>query len=303
MVYRGAHPDCGSVVVVVQLKNLLRSLLSTLLLVGLVACAPWQPAPVEDRVESRPSPPADRRLPAPPFYEVQRGDTLYSIAFRYGLDWRSVAEWNRIDAPFTIRPGQELRLSAPVTTVQRPTEQRSPAESPRRESPRAEPPQPTQIPSPRPEPAETPPAPRVESRAPAPAGPSGTAATRDVAGVTWQWPTAGQVSRSFDPAATRRGIGIKGDAGQAVVAAGAGEVVYSGTALIGYGELIIIKHSESMLSAYAHNRRRLVSEGQRVEAGHVIAEMGMNERDEVLLHFEIRRNGQAEDPLRFLPQR
>lgn len=111
------------------------------------------------------------------------------------------------------------------------------------------------------------------------------------------------MTRPFDPAATRRGVGISGQLGQAVVAAASGEVVYSGTALIGYGELIIIKHSDSMLSAYAHNQRRLVSEGQRVEAGQAIAEMGMNERDETLLHFEIRRNGQAEDPLRFLPQR
>lgn len=121
--------------------------------------------------------------------------------------------------------------------------------------------------------------------------------------MTWRWPTDGQLLRSFDPAATRRGIGISGQAGQTVVAAAAGEVVYSGTALIGYGELIILKHSESMLSAYAHNQRRLVSEGQRVEAGQAIAEMGLNERDEELLHFEIRRNGQAEDPLKFLPPR
>jgi lipoprotein NlpD len=124
-----------------------------------------------------------------------------------------------------------------------------------------------------------------------------------VAGVSWRWPTEGRVLRPFDPSATRRGIGITGQAGQPVAAAAAGEVVYSGTALIGYGELVIIKHSESMLSAYAHNQRRLVAEGQRVEAGQTIAEMGMNERDEVLLHFEIRRNGQAEDPLRFLPAR
>jgi lipoprotein NlpD len=121
--------------------------------------------------------------------------------------------------------------------------------------------------------------------------------------VVGRWPTLGDVRRSFDPAATRRGIGIGGQAGQAVVAAADGEVVYSGTALIGYGELIIIKHSETMLSAYGHNRRRLVEEGARVRAGQAIAEMGINEQDEDILHFEIRRNGQAEDPLRFLPVR
>jgi lipoprotein NlpD len=301
-------------VVVVELKYLPVRIAPVLLVVVLGACAPWQPAPVEDRrsVESAPSARPStqtptQRLPAPPFYEVSRGDTLYSIAFRYGLDWRSVAAWNRIEAPFTIRPGQELRLTPPVATAaSRPAETPRPAEPvTSRPAPRpASTPAPTPAPAPAPEtrPAPAEPA-RTESRAPAPAAATGSAPSRNVAGVSWRWPTEGRVIRPFDPSATRRGIGVSGQVGQPVVAAAAGEVVYSGTALIGYGELIIIKHSDSMLSAYAHNRRRLVSEGQRVEAGQAIAEMGMNERDEVLLHFEIRRNGQAEDPLRFLPQR
>lgn len=303
--------------VVVRLRRLLIRTFPLLLLLGLISgCAPWQPAPVEDRVGTQPAPTsrpatAPQRQPAPPFYEVSRGDTLYSIAFRYGLDWRQVAEWNRIPAPFTIRPGQELRLTAPVSTT------RPIADAPRPSSRPSEPavrePAPTQPvprPAPDPEPESQPspapaePAPRQpESRAPAPSSAPSSAPSRSVGGVSWRWPTEGRVTRPFDPAATRRGVGISGQLGQAVVAAASGEVVYSGTALIGYGELIIIKHSDSMLSAYAHNQRRLVSEGQRVEAGQAIAEMGMNERDETLLHFEIRRNGQAEDPLRFLPQR
>ena len=121
--------------------------------------------------------------------------------------------------------------------------------------------------------------------------------------MTWRWPTTGVLQRRFDPAATRRGIGIGGQAGQAVVAAADGQVVYSGTALIGYGELIIIKHSDTMLSAYGHNRRRLVAEGDRVRAGQPIAEMGIDASQQAILHFEIRRNGQPEDPLRFLPPR
>lgn len=146
--------------------------------------------------------------------------------------------------------------------------------------------------------------PESTSRAPSPSSlSSSNLATRSAGGVTWRWPTQGDVVRKFDPAATRRGIGVRGQAGQDVLAAADGEVVYSGTALIGYGELIIIKHSETMLSAYGHNRRRLVEEGARVRGGQVIAELGMNERDEQILHFEIRRNGQAEDPLGYLPAR
>ncbi len=267
----------------------------------LAGCAPRQPAPVEDRSPaSRPA--AVQRRPAPPVYEVQRGDTLYSIAFRYGLDWRRVAEWNRIAAPYTIRPGQELRLSAPPTVAaSRPSTPPEPRQP--------EPTQPTSQSPPQPRPTTpSPPTPREDApravESPPASPPAGAqAATRNVAGVVWQWPTAGSVLRPFDPAATRRGLGIVGRQGQAVVAAADGQVVYSGTALIGYGELIIIKHSESMLSAYGHNRRRLVEEGDRVRRGQSIAEMGMNERDEEILHFEIRRNGQAEDPTRFLPPR
>ena len=266
----------------------------------LVACAPMAPAPVEDRGGTRPAAPsaprADApRAAAPPVYSVQRGDSLYTIAFRYGLDWREIAAWNRIDEPYTIRPGQELRLIAPPTVAQI-----------------SEPPGPQEAPEPEPSPPEPPsertpesrspaPAPRPETSAPRPA--SGDTPTRSVAGVNWRWPTEGRVVRPFDAAATRRGLGIGGEVGQSVVAAADGEVVYSGTALIGYGELIIIKHSDTMLSAYAYNRARLVEEGASVRAGQQIAEMGTNSRDEALLHFEIRRNGQPEDPLNFLPRR
>lgn len=290
-------------------------------LVSLIACAPMAPAPVEDREGRRapattapPGRPGAQRPVAPPVHTVQRGDTLYSISFRYGLDWRDVAAWNRIGEPFVIRPGQELRLIAPPAVAraepQAPTPERRPAPAEpapevRPPPPAAEQPPPASVPAapppvPRPE-AAPPPAPRPGTTAPLP-GP-GDAATRTVAGVTWRWPTEGRVVRPFDAAATRRGIGIGGQVGQPVVAAADGQVVYSGTALIGYGELIIIKHSDSMLSAYAHNRVRLVEEGASVRAGQQIAEMGLSNRDEELLHFEIRRNGQPENPLNFLPRR
>ncbi len=255
------------------------------------ACATHPPAPVEHRDRPRPAapPPAQQ---APAVYEVRRGDTLYSIAFRFGMDWRELARWNRIGEPYLIRPGQELRMTAPPATVAaRPAPAPTPAPQapPRSEQPATEP-----------APESTRPA-QAETRAPLPA-PS-PAAERSVAGINWRWPTAGNVTRRFDPSATRRGISIGGDEGQPVVAAADGEVVYSGTALIGYGELIIIKHSASMLSAYAHNSRRLVEEGQRVRAGQQIAELGINDRQEPALHFEIRRDGQPRDPLQFLPQR
>ncbi|WP_223846273.1 peptidoglycan DD-metalloendopeptidase family protein [Wenzhouxiangella sp. AB-CW3] len=263
----------------------------------LAGCAPWAPAPVEDRSRGAepPSPPAqeERVVTAPPpVYEVRRGDTLYSLAFRFGLDWRAVAEWNDIDAPYTIRPGQELRMTAPPAA--RPSaEPGRPAVAQADPEPEAEQDSETATPD-RPEPA------RETTRAPAP---SASSSTRTVGGVEWQWPASGTVQRPFDASATRRGIGIGGQAGEPVLAAGAGEVVYSGTALIGYGELIIIKHSDTLLSAYGYNRSRLVEEGDQVSRGEQIAEMGLNERDEELLHFEIRRDGQPVDPLSYLPQR
>lgn len=260
----------------------------------LTGCAPRVPAPVEDRsrefeVETQ-LPRTTQPLPAN--YEVRRGDTLYSIAFRFGLDWREVAGWNRIEAPYTIRPGQELRLTEPPRQPI-PVAAQQDTEMPASPIPEA-------VPEPVAEPD------REEQDAQPARRASATSASenaRTVGGIEWQWPTAGPVVRPFDASATRRGLGIGGDSGQPVHAAAGGEVVYSGTALIGYGELIIIKHSDTLLSAYGYNRVRMVEEGDRVGRGEQIAELGMNERDEELLHFEIRRNGQPVDPLGYLPSR
>lgn len=273
----------------------------------LASCAPWAPAPVENRSERAPPERTSvRPQTAPPIYEVRRGETLYSIAFRYGLDWRSVAAWNRLDEPYMIRPGQELRMTEPPRSTAPPSQSSSSAgsqdenavaSSSSRPNEPALPPATEPVPA-KPEPSRA----RESSRAPEPAS-RRTSNSRLVAGVGWRWPTAGEVARPFDASAARRGLGIRGQAGQAVVAAADGEVVYSGTALIGYGELIIIKHSGTMLSAYGHNRRRLVEEGTPVRAGQTIAEMGLDETDEAILHFEIRRNGDPENPLDFLPSR
>lgn len=130
-----------------------------------------------------------------------------------------------------------------------------------------------------------------------------TASTAQVAGIRWRWPTQGEVIRRFTTSdLTRQGIDIAGRSGQAVVAAADGEIVYSGSGLRGYGELIIVKHSGEFLSAYGHNRKRLVAEGQRVKAGEPIAELGRTGTDRDKLHFEIRRNGKPVDPMQFLPK-
>ena len=131
-----------------------------------------------------------------------------------------------------------------------------------------------------------------------------TGGSRSVEGIAWRWPASGQViSRFVAGEPTKQGIGIAGNVGQAVVAVADGEVVYSGSGLVGYGELIIVKHNDQWLSAYGHNRARLVNEGQLVKAGQQIAEMGHSGAARDMLHFEIRYNGKPVDPLSYLPAR
>jgi len=247
-------------------------------------------APVEDRSAERRS----YALTANGFYRVQRGDSLHAIAFNFGLDWRDIAAWNRISPPYTIYPDQELRLSPPVMQPGR-SEPNDPVESAPGPAVATMPAQSQNSPDRQPAPAQSQ---DSSDRRPAPAVASG----RDPVG--WRWPVEGRILSSFSPNdPARNGIDIAGREGQGVMASADGEVVYSGNGLIAYGELIIIKHSERMLSAYAHNRKRLVQEGQAVKAGQRIAEMGRNDRNQALLHFEIRRDGKPQDPLRYLPAR
>jgi lipoprotein NlpD len=224
------------------------------------------------------------------YYRVRRGDTLHAIAFNFGLDWRDLARWNSISAPYTIYPDQELRVSPPS----RPKVTTAPAKTPA--------------------PVKDRPAATSSSRSSdsvkttASTEPPKPAATQQRTSMPdpgrWLWPTEGRIVSSFradDPA--RNGIEIAGREGQPILATAAGEVVYSGGGLLGYGELIIIKHSDRMLSAYGHNRKRLVTEGQAVAAGERIAEMGKDERNKALLHFEIRRDGNPQNPEKYLPNR
>jgi len=212
---------------------------------------------------------------------VQRGDTLYGIAFRNGIDFRDLAAWNAISAPFTIYPGQRLRLypAGSGTASTRPSTAPSPGGPARRP---AAPIRPAAPATPAPTPVPTPPS----------------------SGFPWRWPTEGQVIGRFVAGdATKQGIDIGGTSGQSVGAASDGVVVYSGAGLVGYGELIIIKHNEAWLSAYGHNRKRMVNEGQNVKAGQQIAEMGRSGAARDMLHFEIRYNGKPVDPLQYLPRR
>lgn len=291
----------------------------------LAACATTtvvreEPAPAPSPRPAPPPRPTSAPVPAGPIYEVRAGDTLYGIAFRNRLDWRELARWNDIPEPYLIRVGQVLRLSPPVPAAPPPIP-RGPAgsagavvqapppppASPAPAAPRPAPPPasapPVAAPAPAPGAASPPPAVAAPAT-PAPVSPAPPAGAAVFRPGQWQWPTQGQVvSRYAEGDKARQGIAIAGTAGQPVRAAAAGTVVYSGAGLVGYGELIIIKHDDEWLSAYGHNRRRLVAEGATVSAGQQIAELGRTGTSRDMLHFEIRRNGRPVDPLPLLPAR
>lgn len=216
------------------------------------------------------------------YYEVRRGDTLYSIALRHDLDYRKLARWNDIGGNYLIREGQRLRLSPPSGGGGSTQVARAPSNSsPSARSPSAEP---------RPSSASN------SSRQSA--QPARESLSFD---QRWQWPVRGDLARRFAPPESK-GIDIAAKVGTEVRAAAAGRVVYSGSALKGYGELIIIKHDDTYLSAYGYNSRRHAQEGDTVTAGQVIAEVGLGPAQRSLLHFEIRKAGRPLDPLGLLPR-
>ncbi len=211
---------------------------------------------------------------------VARGDNLYRIALSNGIGVQELAAWNGIPVPYTIYPGQRLRLYPPSgarTVVSRAPSQRpavarrGSATTPRHAA-----------------------SPRTAAVAAAPVQ----------SNIAWRWPADGTlVSRYVAGEPTKQGVDIAGSSGAPVRAAGDGVVVYSGSGLVGYGELIIVKHNDAWLSAYGHNRNRLVNEGQLVKAGQQIAEMGRSGAARDMLHFEVRYNGKPVDPLQYLPKR
>jgi lipoprotein NlpD len=250
----------------------------------------------------------------PIYHVVRAGETLYSIAWHYRLDYRRVATLNGIGPPYVIRKGQRLSLQqvpakpaarvaadktapavaaiTPLPATTRPAARsQSPSRQPRaKTSPAA--------------PAKTQKRPASETKKVRPsATKTGEApATRKTGAVRWQWPTKGSVVSTFVKGdKSRNGLDISGSFGQPVAAAADGEVVYSGSGLIGYGNLVIVKHNTALLSAYGHNRVVRVVEGDRVRRGQGIAEMGRRPGGDPLLHFEIRRDGRPVNPLSFLP--
>jgi lipoprotein NlpD len=262
-----------------------------LLCVTLGGCAGTGVVAPLGRAPPRNSAPAP--APAPgraDVHAVQPGETLYAIAWRYGLDYRDLAQWNAVAEPFTIFSGQRLRVTRPAVMPARV----APAPAPQPPRQRA------QVSAPRPAPASPAPSTAVpRARAPAPSGDAAAVDDRTI--DAWSWPTRGPILGSFGKDAGK-GIDIGGSRGSAITAAAPGYVVYSGSGLRGYGKLIIVKHNKRYLSAYAHNDHLHAKEGDTVNSGQRIADMGSTDSKVVKLHFEIRRDGQPVDPARYLPR-
>jgi len=271
--------------------------------------APRGPAPVEDRGTMTRAPNAapggplittdasGKPLPGienygkPGYYAVRPGDTIRRIGIETGQGWQNIARWNNLENPDLIEVGQVLRVVPPVgptsTTV---AAAAAPAEG--------------AVTKPVTPPAVLPAAPAsaAASKPAVTASPSAPASNSGDEDLGWIWPAHGTLIAGFDDA-KNKGFDIGGKAGDAVLAAADGRVVYAGAGLRGYGNLIILKHNNTYLTAYAHNQTLLVKEDQSVQKGQKIAEMGNSDADRVKLHFEIRRQGKPVDPARYLPSR
>ena len=267
-------------------------------------------APATPEGEAAPPLPGAENAGKPGYYTVRRGDSLIRIALDNGQNWRDIARWNKLDNPNLIEVGQVLRVVPPgvdpTLAAARPV-----AAPPRVET---KPLERNGAPAPVPSssvptvPASAPAAPATgpasgavagAAAAPAPAPPAARDGDDDVA---WIWPASGAVIVQFDEQRSK-GLSIAGKAGDPVLAAADGRVVYAGSGLRGYGNLVIVKHNNTYLTAYAHNQTLLVKEDQAVRRGQKIAEMGSTDAERVELHFEIRRQGKPVDPAKLLPPR
>ncbi len=218
----------------------------------------------------------------PGYYTVKPGDTLIRVGMDNGQSWRDIIRWNKLENPNLIETGQVLRVAPPQPEVlaSRPA---APQTSP------------SVVPAPAATPAK--PAASAPLTPPAPVA-AATEAVEDA--LSFQWPARGNLLSGFDET-KNKGLDIAGKAGDPVLAAADGRVVYAGAGLRGYGNLIILKHNNTYLTAYAHNQTLLVKEDQAIKRGQKIAEMGNSDADQVKLHFEIRRQGKPVDPAKYLP--
>jgi len=267
-----------------------------------VSCSEPPPTAIEDRsVPANDVHPDVRQsavawkgeYPAQPgelIYVVEPGDTLYAVAFRLGLDYRTLARYNDIAPPYVIKVGQELRTRPTAVTESSGGRAEVPDSAPEATPATA---------------AATPTRADTDNAASEPSAAVPPVNGRELGNYPvdrWFWPASGKVSRAYSED-LHKGIDLVGDKGDPVTATAAGTVVYAGTGVTGYGALLIVKHNEAFLSAYGHNDALLVAEGQRVEAGQVIARMGSSGADAVKLHFEIRRDGRPVNPTGLLPRR
>lgn len=269
--------------------------------VALGACSLTKPhrAPVEERstappaetaVVSGPTPETKLSAPEPTratTYAVRPGDTLIRIALDHGLGWRDLARWNGLDNPNLIEVGQVLRIVPPVAG----------------ESVGVRPVIAARIES---KPLDAKPVESVKPTAAASAPGAASQASASASAesdLVWGWPANGPFLSGFDAQRGANGLSIGGKAGDPVFAAADGRVMYAGSGLRGYGNVVIIKHNDTYLSAYAHNQSLVVKDDQVVKKGQLIAEMGSSDTDQVKLHFEIRRKGKPTDPARLLPSR
>ena len=303
---------------------------------ALAACATSrQPAPVEDRNPRSPAVPAATApataTPAPGtgtgtpvpvdpnakpgaenagkpgYYTIKPGDTLIRVGLETGQNARDIARWNNIDNPNSLEVGQVIRVAPPgvdpaatsargVNTARVDTRPLDSRPAPVASAPTTTPPLSAPVITP------APPAMPPTANAPPTTGGNPPAAREPDDDVNWTWPATGAVLSGFDEA-KNKGLAISGKAGDPVFAAADGRVVYAGSGLRGYGNLVIVKHNNTYLTAYAHNQSLLVKEDQVVRRGQKIAEMGSSDAERVQLHFEIRRLGRPIDPARLLPSR
>jgi lipoprotein NlpD len=259
--------------------------------------APQQSVSTDPRTQPVKQPPGFENAGKPGYYTVKPGDTLIRIGLESGQSHKDISRWNALENPNKIEVGQVLRIVPPVANETVSAKPVVAATSTTTALP------PASNPAPAASTAASAPAKAASAPASAPAAtPAPVAASGGDDTVAWMWPGNGAVLTGFDEV-KNKGVDIAGNAGDPVLAAAEGKVVYAGSGLRGYGNLIILKHNNTYLTAYAHNQTLLVKEDQTVKRGQKIAEMGNSDADRVKLHFEVRKQGKPVDPTKYLPAR